>query len=107
MLYLGADLGSGRQHAIGDFDTLRLSEVRVLEILLKWDYQAVNASPLNIATRGSMSYSTVWFALNYLKSRGFVRRSSKGSWFMPEHIKEHVLKAESKPKDTISASETE
>ncbi len=101
---MGAPLGSGRKEKFLFIDSLRESEVKILETLANWNYQNSRASPQNIALILEISNTTVWYGLKYLQSRGIVRKSSRGSWFIKEAIKEEIIRASVEPKDNSSES---
>jgi len=95
---------TGRTHSWLSVDNLRKSEVIVLETLLNWNYSSFKASVLAIAQKTQLSQSAVYYALIYLKSRGIISKSVKGSWFIIENLKTMFLQEITKEKEDIKAN---
>jgi len=77
---------------LGFIGGLTTNSKKVLETLLLWDYGAMRANSFSISTHLNISESSAGKCLRYLKYRGLIIQSAKGSYLIVSSIKDRLIK---------------
>lgn len=96
---MGAPLGSGRNDSYFFIGGLRKSEVEVLKLMMNLP-KGVKPTIETLAMRLNVSYTTVYFGMKHLLSRGIVHRSPDASWHIRSGVKSELIAASTQPSST-------
>ena len=85
-------VGIKQNVSLGFIGGLTTNSKRILETLLLWDYSAMRANSFSISTHLNISESSAGKCLRYLKYRGLIIQSTKGSYLIVSNVKNRLTK---------------
>lgn len=85
-------VGKKENVSLGFVEGLTTNSKKILETLLLWDYSAMRANSFSISTHLNISESSAGKCLRYLKYRGIVLQSAKGSYLIVDSVKQRLMK---------------
>jgi len=84
--------GIKQNMSLGFIGGLTFNSKKILETLLLWDYEAMRANSFSISTHLNISESSAGKCLRYLKYRGLIIQSAKGSYLIVSSVKDRLTK---------------